>query len=692
MSFQISAVCFSQMGSGQTANEDNFYFAGKSLPEGHRGIDSLWETHFSTQKTESLCLFDGVSEQGAQAGPLTRAASEGFAEAQRAIVLNDDLDSGLFSKLLEVLNRLVNRRKEVEGLTDCAASALCMTMDRDQLYISWVGDSSVYCVRQGMCRRLNEPQPGFSRLPAQYLGLDAKLTLDPRVLHGALMDGDLFLLCSGNLSEALPPSEIAAVLKSKQSLIGKGRALLAMAEQKQVTGDRSLLLFRAERENAGSDLFADAITVNTPAPTAVKPSKPVEEPAAPTPVQEPAVSVTPAAPAPQPTLAQKDDTAPLTVEDFENEPLPEPAAPEREPAEESTDQFGEEVEEDDEDSVAISLDSILRRLRDSIPKKWRPLMLLVLLLVLALIVAGVFFGGGKVQELVDPRSAVPTVTGMTEVEASAALKEADLVLQTGDPVYSDTVEEGLAVSQSPVAGEKLDPGTTVTVVFSRGEEPVMPDLSGLTEDTALKALKPWNLKVEVLEETVYSEEVEEGKIAAQSVKAGTTIPEDAKLIQVKLSKGSEYAEVPALTGMSQSEAIEAAENLGFVVETTEAYSDTIASGEVMEQDLAANEKEKIGSTITLTVSKGPEKVAVPNVVGWWQSEAQPKLENLGFVVSIVSEYNEWNDRGIVLSQSVTDSAVPGTTITLCISLGSQYPKEEETTTPAKPKDPVRYVG
>ena len=161
---------------------------------------------------------------------------------------------------------------------------------------------------------------------------------------------------------------------------------------------------------------------------------------------------------------------------------------------------------------------------------------------------------------------------------------------------------------------------------------------------------------------------------------------------MKLSKGSEYAEVPALTGMSQSEAIEAAENLGFVVETTEAYSDTVASGEVMEQDLAANEKEKIGSTITLTVSKGPEKVAVPNVVGWWQSEAQPKLENLGFVVSIVSEYNEWNDRGIVLSQSVTDSAVPGTTITLCISLGSQYPKEEETTTPPKPKDPVRYVG
>ena len=86
------------------------------------------------------------------------------------------------------------------------------------------------------------------------------------------------------------------------------------------------------------------------------------------------------------------------------------------------------------------------------------------------------------------------------------------------------------------------------------------------------------------------------------------------------------------------------------------------------------------------------------MVGQWQSEAEPTLQNLGFVVKITADYSETVDHGRVLSQSVTGSATPGSTITLCVSIGSRYPEEEEEeeTTTSKPKedkeDDIVYVG
>lgn len=683
MSFEITAVCFSNTGSGQINNEDNFYFAGKTLPARHHGILEPWETRFSTKTAQSLCLFDGVSEQGAGAGALSRAAADGFSEAQRAFSTRDTFENSLFEQLLLAMNRLVNRRKETTGLQDAGTSALCVTMNRDQLYVSWVGDSSIFCVRQGKCRRLNEPQPGFSKLPAQYLGLDERMTLDPRVLHGALMDGDLFLLCSGNVAEKVPGGEIANVLTGEQSLIGKGRTLEELAKQYDVEGDVSLLLFSAKREDSGEDLFADAIAMTSGEKAAA--------PAAPAPEKQP-VPATP--------LAQKDDLAPLTLEDFENEPLPQPNAEEPEEEKPDTDQFGEELEDEEveEEAVGVSLDSILARIKETIPQNWKPLAFIGALILVVLIVAGVVFGGDKVKELVDQRVDVPVVTGMTEDEAADALQELGLVLDVEKSDYSDTVKEGEIISQDPKAGTKLDEGAAVSVVLSLGEEAVMPDLTGMTEKAATSALKKWKIDLIVSKDTVYSENVKEGKIAEQSIKAGESLDDSITEVEVKLSKGSEYVDVPSMVGMSQKDAADAAEELGLKIKTTEEYSDSVASGEVISQNVKADESKKIGSTIEVTVSKGPKSVSVPYVVGQWQSEAEPTLQNLGFVVKITAEYSETVEHGRVLSQSVTGSATPGSTITLCVSIGSRYPEEEEEeeTTTSKPKedkeDDIIYVG
>jgi len=681
MSFQVSAVAFSKMGKEQLFCEDNLYFAGTVLPADHQGIENLLETHFSTVTAESLCLFDGISEEGYGAQPLSLSAAEGFSEAQSAIVLNDSMDSELFGRLLEVMNRLVNRRKEMEGLTDAGTSALCVTLSQDQLYVSWVGDSSIYCVRQEKCRRLNQPQPGFSKLPAQYLGLDEKLTLDPRVLHGALLDGDQFLLVSGNLSEVLSEERVKDILLEKQSMISKGRKLLELAEDKKVEGDVTLILFRAEREHVGEELFAGTIGM---AEAAVAGVSVLEES-----VPDLEVTLEPAVTeeekpeeTPDMTEAAPEDSIPLFVQNGGDEEVAEEELFSDEDAE---DPFGEEPEEEGEE---FSFAALLSRFGDHFPKKWRPVVFLALALVLVILIALFAFGGGRVADLLDPRNEVPDILTLTEQDAIDALAAADLVLEVAGSDYSDTVKEGGILSQTPIAGEFLDDGAVVSVVLSLGEEPLMPNLEGLSESVARTKLKKWKIDLEVLEETVYSETAAEGTIAEQSVKPGSVLDEEILKVSVKLSKGSEYVDVPSLEGLSKEDAKNAAEDAGFVLDTTGEYSDTVPKGEVISQDVAADGSGKLGSTITVTVSKGPAEIDVPDVAGWWQSEAEPKLENLGFVVDITAEYNEYLDYGRVVWQSESGSAAPGSTITLCISLGSRYPEESE----EQASSPPVYVG
>ena len=60
---------------------------------------------------------------------------------------------------------------------------------------------------------------------------------------------------------------------------------------------------------------------------------------------------------------------------------------------------------------------------------------------------------------------------MTEADATAALQGAGFTVTT-QKAYSDTVEEGFVVSQSPAANEYADKGATVTLTISQGSETV----------------------------------------------------------------------------------------------------------------------------------------------------------------------------------------------------------------------------
>lgn len=135
-------------------------------------------------------------------------------------------------------------------------------------------------------------------------------------------------------------------------------------------------------------------------------------------------------------------------------------------------------------------------------------------------------------------SEVPEVTGLTEEEARQVLEQAGFACKTGDFAYSDSVEEGRIISQSPEAGTAVKEQTDVILTLSKGAEPVIvPDVVGMTEQEAKDALKGAGLKVKASEEEDYNDAVEAGRVTGQDIGSGEAVAPKTK-VNISISKGA----------------------------------------------------------------------------------------------------------------------------------------------------------
>ena len=134
---------------------------------------------------------------------------------------------------------------------------------------------------------------------------------------------------------------------------------------------------------------------------------------------------------------------------------------------------------------------------------------------------------------------VPKLTGKSQSDAEAALSQAGLSGNATED-YSDTVEEGVIISQDTDAGKEVSKGTTIGYVVSKGPKMTVvtvPDLFYKDQNTAEKLLKQAGLTPEYIGED-YSDEYPEGQVFYQSVSAGTQV-EKGTTVQYMVSKGSQ---------------------------------------------------------------------------------------------------------------------------------------------------------
>ena len=266
--------------------------------------------------------------------------------------------------------------------------------------------------------------------------------------------------------------------------------------------------------------------------------------------------------------------------------------------------------------------------------------------------------------------AVPNLLNLTQEQALSEIDKSGF-FQRGSvkEEYSSTVAKGLVIDQDPDPNRNVSKGTQINLVISKGQQPAatvtVPDLKGMTPSEAQAALTKVGLVAQA-GDSVYDSEVENGKIAKQSPRAGSSA-KAGDTITYQLSKGVESVDVPNVAGYGEQEARSALEGAGFAVKVSYSESNSVDKGYVISQSPTG--KAEKGSTITLTVSSGSAQVTVPSVVGETESSASAALRNSGFGVSVGYDYSSTVAEGVVISQSVTGTADKGTTVTITVSAG-----------------------
>lgn len=266
--------------------------------------------------------------------------------------------------------------------------------------------------------------------------------------------------------------------------------------------------------------------------------------------------------------------------------------------------------------------------------------ILIGVVVVALGVVGYLFATG----FFTPKVNVPELDLLSQEQAEQALTAAGLKLGTvSEKKDPDGFEiGGFVIEQDPAAWTNVPQGTAVNIVLSIGlslDDPVtVPDLTGLTPEEAETKLFN-SMLIPQRGDSVYNDQVEPGKVCAQSTVAGTQLSM-FETITYQVSLGKEKVAVPDVVGKNVKEARDILTQAGLSVDTTQVYNDNVAAENVVSQSVAKDEQVDKGTTVTIEVSLGKKpaaKVSVPNVLTYDLDSAKRTLESAGLAYRVVGD-------------------------------------------------------
>jgi len=200
-----------------------------------------------------------------------------------------------------------------------------------------------------------------------------------------------------------------------------------------------------------------------------------------------------------------------------------------------------------------------------------------------------------------------------------------------------------------IAGVTLVLLTAIALLIFFNRKVVVPEVTGkkISEATALLE----EAKFQIQTSTEFSDTVSKDCVISQDIKGGEKI-KYRTLITLVVSKGKEQITVPDVKDRTLEEAEATLKNLGFSVATKEKFSDTITKGNVIAQSVRAEKQVDKGSSITLTISKGPDLVVVPNIQGMTKEEAEQALRAAGLNLITDIQCSNSVKEGCIISQDV----------------------------------------
>jgi eukaryotic-like serine/threonine-protein kinase len=261
------------------------------------------------------------------------------------------------------------------------------------------------------------------------------------------------------------------------------------------------------------------------------------------------------------------------------------------------------------------------------PRRWIAVLVVLVLVLAGGGAAGWYFLAGPGAHVTIPAK----LAGLTPSAATAELTE--LGLQAGSPgqTYSVSIPAGQVAESTPKLGSSVLKGTKVKLLVSQGAQPMPFTIkAGMPEGDAKAAIKAAGWKLPKAPQQQFSDTVAQGAVIDVFGADGKSLLGSATYLQGQpLSLLVSAGKLPDVTGQTFAQAQAALKAVDVTAQQGEDQnSHTIPDGGVI--GIVEKAPYSPGQTVTLTVSKGPETVSIPNVVGTTWAKAKQQLTDAGF--------------------------------------------------------------
>jgi serine/threonine-protein kinase len=240
------------------------------------------------------------------------------------------------------------------------------------------------------------------------------------------------------------------------------------------------------------------------------------------------------------------------------------------------------------------------RLRER--RRLRPTALTAMIVFLLLLVAG---GGYTFFKwyFQGPDITVPPVQKMSQDQAKSTILAAGLTPMVV-PVYSDSVDSGIVVSQDPIAGYLMKKGQTVRLSVSQGAAlTYLPDVTGQMLSDAKITLVNSGFTVKEVDQPANDPGTPPGTVISQDPKGDTNVRSKSA---ITLTVSFNSVIVPSLAGQTVDQASAALQALGLAMgNPTDESSQDYPPGWITRQDISPGTPVAPGTVINVYRSTGP---------------------------------------------------------------------------------------
>ena len=195
-----------------------------------------------------------------------------------------------------------------------------------------------------------------------------------------------------------------------------------------------------------------------------------------------------------------------------------------------------------------------------------------------------------------------------------------------------------------------------------------PEVNGVPAAQAVATLQAH--KIGYTEQRVFDDAVAPGLVVDTQPAGGARVRRDGR-VTIEVSKGPQMFAVPALAGTTPDVAKQALLKANLALgATTQAYNGSVPSGQIVSSAPAPGAQLKRGTPVSVVVSKGPQPVAVPALVGKSQADAQAAISKAGLQVTATTQQSDTVGKGLVSAQSpASGTLLPGQRVSIVVSTG-----------------------